>query len=161
MTWHRHSLFTFGFFFCSDEFKIISPLFITGAAAARPTVLTITQTMGTWNDGNISALNFHKLNDATHRLPLIFFEHRQEHWHICKTRIGHLYWPHAQVQMRLPEKSQDASTEHTCTHTTHTHPAPSGEIPRCSTHGHPDWDSNRGWAAWPLPALPTELELVC
>jgi hypothetical protein len=37
MTPHRYLLFIF--FFFSGEFKIFSPLFIVGAAAARPTVL--------------------------------------------------------------------------------------------------------------------------
>jgi hypothetical protein len=49
-----------------------------------------------------------------------------------KTRIRHLYWPHAQVHMRLPEISRNASTGHTRTHTllTHTAPLPQGKSPQ-------------------------------
>ena len=80
---------------------------------------------------------------------LFFFEHYQEHWLSCKTRI----WASTlTARSDADETAWEISGRIYCgTHTTHapythTHPAtvPSGEIPRCGTHGRPDWESNRG-----------------
>ena len=52
-------------------------------------------------------------------LKLFFFNITRSTGYHVRLVYGHLHWPHAQTQMRLPEKSQDAST---AAHTLHTHP---------------------------------------